>query len=115
MRRALETLPRFVSIGAILCIPLSFFAQDPPSGTQPTQAPLKVCSAKNPPPCATAPRPTYRPQAEYNDKARKKKISGTVILGTTVGTDGHTHDIHVVQPVGYGLDEQAAPFPLLSR
>lgn len=45
---------------------------------------------------------------DHSDKARKKKAHGTVILEATVGTDGHTHDIRVVQPLGYRLSEQAA-------
>jgi TonB family protein len=70
-------------------------------------ATLKVCSKKKPQPCATAPHPIYTRDPEYSDKARKKKKNGTVILETVVGTDGLTHDIHVLQPLGYGLDEQA--------
>jgi len=53
------------------------------------------------------PRPIFTPDPEYSDKARKKKIHGTVILECVVGIDGHTQDIHVSQPLGYGLDEQA--------
>jgi len=53
------------------------------------------------------PRPVYTPDPEYSDKARKKKIHGTVILECVVGINGHTQDIHVSQPLGYGLDEQA--------
>ena len=47
------------------------------------------------------------PDPDYTKEARQKKIHGTVILETIVGTDGHTHDIRVLQPLGYGLDEQA--------
>jgi protein TonB len=53
------------------------------------------------------PKAIFSPNPEYTDKARKKKANGTVILETTVGTDGHTHEIRVVQPLGYGLSEQA--------
>lgn len=74
-------------------------------GTSPP--PLKACSTKNPPPCATPPKAVYSPDPEFTQKARKKKFNGTIILETTVGTDGHTYDIRVVQPAKYGLDEQA--------
>lgn len=70
-------------------------------------SPLRVCSSQNPPPCATAPKVIFSPDPEYSEKARKKKAHGTVILETTVGTDGHTHDIRVVKPLEYGLSEQA--------
>lgn len=51
--------------------------------------------------------PVRYPDPEYSDKARKKKAHGNVILETTVGTDGHTHDMRVVKPLNYGLSEQA--------
>jgi protein TonB len=82
-------------------------AQDHPSSAPPDSPPFKVCSKKNPPPCATAPHPTYTPDPDFTKEARRKKIHGTVILETIVGTDGHTHDIRVLQPLGNGLDEQA--------
>jgi TonB family protein len=34
-------------------------------------------------------------------------INGTVVLAVVVGADGLLHDISVVAPVGYGLDEEA--------
>jgi TonB family protein len=93
--------------GAVLLCAAKFASpQDQPSAP-PDAAPLKVCSARNAAPCATMPKPIFSPDPEYSDKARKKKAHGTVILETTVGTDGHTHDIRVVQPLGYGLSEQA--------
>ncbi len=53
------------------------------------------------------PRAIYSPDPEYSDKARKKKINGTVVLSLTVGTDGLAHDIQVEKKLGYGLDEKA--------
>ena len=49
----------------------------------------------------------YGPDPEYTNEARKKKLRGTVLLETVVGVDGHTHDIRVIQPLGYGLSEKA--------
>jgi TonB family protein len=34
-------------------------------------------------------------------------IHGVVVLHATIGTDGLAHDIQVVRPLGYGLDELA--------
>jgi TonB family protein len=70
--------------------------------------PLKMCNAKNPPPCADkAPTPTYNPDANYSREAMRDGIEGTVVLGAVVGTDGRAHDIDVLKPLGHGLDEEA--------
>jgi protein TonB len=69
---------------------------------------LKQCTDKNPPPCADRPpTPTSAPDPECSKEARKAKINGTVVLAVVVGADGLLHDISVVAPVGYGLDEEA--------
>ena len=53
------------------------------------------------------PRIIYGPDPEYSKEAQQKKISGTVVLSLTVGTDGLPHDIQVEKKLGYGLDEKA--------
>jgi TonB family protein len=58
-------------------------------------------------PASCGPRAIYSPGPEYSDKARKKKINGTVVLSLKVGTDGLAHDIQVEKKLGYGLDEKA--------
>ena len=69
---------------------------------------LRVCSDKNPPPCAeTAPKAIDSPPPAYPDDAHREGVEGTVILVAVVGTDGRAHDIRVSQTVGHGLDEQA--------
>jgi TonB family protein len=60
-----------------------------------------------PEPRERAPRAIYTPDPEYPEKARKMKISGTVVLSVTVGIDGLPHDITVDKKLGYGLDEKA--------
>jgi len=55
----------------------------------------------------TQPVPIYRPDPKYDDKARKKKIQGTVILSVVVGTDGVPYDIKVVKSLYPGLDKKA--------
>jgi TonB family protein len=82
------------------------WAQDspPPHDSQP----LKVCSRKNPPPCADKPPvPTYTPDPGYSKEAERAKIQGTVILEAVVDTNGAAHDISVARPLGYGLEEEA--------
>lgn len=55
----------------------------------------------------TAPKPLYHPDPEYTDKARRKKISGTVLLSLVVGSDGLVRDAKVTTSLDKGLDDQA--------
>ncbi len=69
---------------------------------------MKQCTDKNPPPCADKPLTlTSAPDPECSKEAPEAKINGTVVLAVVVGADGRLHDISVVAPVGYGLDEEA--------
>jgi TonB family protein len=67
----------------------------------------KVCTDKNPPPCAKPPQPIHSPNPEYSKEARKAKIEGSVVLLAVVGVDGHPHNIQVIRYLGHGLDELA--------
>ena len=87
-------------------------AQDgsqPTSGavSKPADSVMEVCDLNHPQPCATPPRPIEQPDAHYSNKARKKKINGTVLLVVIVGKDGLPRDIQVARRLGYGLDEEA--------
>lgn len=53
------------------------------------------------------PKATFTPEATYTDEARKANLHGVCALEFVVGTDGHTRDIRVTQPLGMGLDERA--------
>ena len=53
------------------------------------------------------PHPTYQPEPEYDDKARKKKIEGVVTLSVIVTKEGRTADIKVIKTLTPGLDQQA--------
>jgi len=46
-------------------------------------------------------------EPEYSEEARKAKYSGTVLLSVVVDEKGVPQDIHVVRPLGLGLDEKA--------
>ena len=46
-------------------------------------------------------------EPEYSEEARKAKYSGTVLLSVVVDEHGVPQDIHVVRPLGLGLDEKA--------
>jgi len=77
-----------------------------PTGTA-TAALAKVCSEKNPPPCATPPRALSAPSPEYSSKARNAHYQGVCALSVIVGTDGRTSDVKVLTSLGMGLDEEA--------
>jgi len=47
------------------------------------------------------------PDPQYSKEARQKKKQGTILMETVVGLDGLPHDIRVLRPIGYGLDQQA--------
>jgi TonB family protein len=53
------------------------------------------------------PHPTYQPEPEYDNKSRKKKTHGLVILSTIVTKEGTTADIKVVKSLSPELDKQA--------
>ena len=55
----------------------------------------------------TAPKPTYTPNPEFSDKARKKKIQGTVIVSMVVTAEGNVRDVSVTKSVEQSLDQQA--------
>jgi len=60
-----------------------------------------------PAPREFGPRAIYAPDPEYTEKARRMKISGTVVLSLIVGIDGLPRDVKVEKGLGYGLDEKA--------
>ena len=55
----------------------------------------------------SAPRLTYAPDPRYPDSARKAKYQGVVIVGLIVDENGVPRNVHVVRPLGMGLDENA--------
>jgi len=81
-----------------------------PAGLQmPTYS--HVCSpdetAKGSVDCLTHPKPVYSPDPDFSAEARRKGTQGTVLVWTTVGTDGTVRSACASQPLGDGLEEQA--------
>jgi TonB family protein len=58
-------------------------------------------------PGVTAPKPVYHPNAEYTDKARKKKIQGSVVVTIVVTDEGTVRDARIVSGLEKDLDKQA--------
>jgi TonB family protein len=54
-------------------------------------------------------------QPEYTDEARIAHLTGVVTMSLTVDDDGLPADIHVVSPIGLGLDESAVACMRQSR
>jgi len=85
---------------------LPFGASEPnlPAGV------LFVCSSKHPPSagaCGKAPHLKHSEDPEYTEAARKAGIEGRSEFWTIIGTDGRPHEVYIVKPLGYGLDQQA--------
>jgi len=55
----------------------------------------------------TGPIPTYEPEPEFSEEARKAKFMGSVLVGLVVDTNGMPQNVHIVRGVGMGLDEKA--------
>jgi protein TonB len=53
------------------------------------------------------PKPIATPQPEFSEEARKAKQQGIVGACMWVTSSGTTSHIQIVQPLGYGLDEEA--------
>ncbi len=49
----------------------------------------------------------HKVEPKYSEEARKAKYSGTVLLSIVVDSNGLPRDIHVIRPLGLGLDEKA--------
>ena len=55
----------------------------------------------------TAPKPVYTPDPEYSEKARNKKINGTVVVAMIVTQEGRVRDVKITKGLDEGLDKQA--------
>jgi len=55
----------------------------------------------------SAPVPTYQPEAEFSDEARRAKYEGTVVVTLIVDANGNPQNVHVTRTLGMGLDEKA--------
>ena len=55
----------------------------------------------------TFPKIKTRKEPEYAEEARKSRIQGSITLSLVVGEDGIPRNIHVLVPLGAGLDAKA--------
>jgi periplasmic protein TonB len=55
----------------------------------------------------TAPVVIHRVVPEFTDQARRVKFQGVASIGLIVDAQGNPEDVHVVHPLGLGLDQKA--------
>lgn len=53
------------------------------------------------------PKLVLNKEPQFSERARKAKFQGTVILGLVVNQEGLPSELHIIHPLGYGLDAQA--------
>ncbi len=56
----------------------------------------------------TQPRVLYKPDPTYSKEAEREHVQGTALYSLVVDKSGHTREIEVLSPIGYGLDEKGA-------
>ncbi|MGB6870708.1 MAG: energy transducer TonB, partial [Acidobacteriaceae bacterium] len=49
----------------------------------------------------------YAPDPEFSDEARRAKYQGVCVVGLIVDASGNPQRVHIVRPLGMGLDEKA--------
>ncbi|HEY1808695.1 MAG TPA: energy transducer TonB [Acidobacteriaceae bacterium] len=49
----------------------------------------------------------YAPDPEFSDEARRAKYQGVSVVGLIVDAQGNPQHVHIVRPLGMGLDEKA--------
>jgi TonB family protein len=55
----------------------------------------------------SAPVPLFEPEAEFSDEARRAKYQGVCLVALIVDAQGNPQNVHVIRPLGMGLDEKA--------
>ncbi len=58
------------------------------------------------------PKLVYAPDPEYTDKARRKKMNGSVVVSLTVDVAGKPQNVHVSRSLGEGLSKKLRPIAL---
>ena len=60
----------------------------------------------------SAPRLIYAPDPEFTDKARRKKLGGTVVVSLTVDAAGKVQDVRVSRSLAEGVSKKLRPIAL---
>jgi protein TonB len=100
-RKPLITLMMVVVV-AVAAHPIASRAQDAASKSAEPK-PIYHVGDKD----VTPPRPIYTPEPEYDDAARRAKVSGRVLLSMIVTKDGQARDVTIVKSLSPGLDKKS--------
>ena len=99
---------REFTIALIALLPVSFATAQQPTpptdATAPTQAnePIHKVGGH-----ISAPEVKHRVPAQYTDEAKRANYEGVCLIGLIVNAQGNPVNVHVVRPLGMGLDEKA--------
>lgn len=85
------------------CVEASSIAEPIQVGQLPDGAKVFVASK-----AVTAPEAISTRDLKYTDEARKKHIKGSVVFRAVVDQRGRVDAMQLLQPLGYGLDQEAA-------
>ncbi len=53
------------------------------------------------------PKVVFQPEPSFSEPARRARYQGVVTMGVTVDKDGRPSNIHIISPLGAGLDAKA--------
>ena len=99
---------REFTIALIALLPVPFAAAQQPTPpldtTAPAQAnePIYKVGGR-----ISAPQIKHRVPAQYTDEAKRANYEGVCLIGLIVNAQGNPVNVHVVRPLGMGLDEKA--------
>jgi len=92
-----------IALMVVIAQPTALRCQDNSTKESETYQGDPLCQSRR----GVYPHGVYTPDPEYDDKARKKKTQGTVVLSLIVTKEGRTADIKVTKTLTPGLDHQA--------
>ncbi len=95
------------AIALLFLLPVPAVAQQvapPTDATAPTQAndPIYKIGGN-----ISAPQIIHSVAAQFTDEARRAKYQGVCLIGLIVNAQGNPVNVHVVRPLGMGLDQKA--------
>jgi TonB family protein len=105
---------RELTIALIALLPVPFAAAQQPTPPSDTTAPTQANEVPDSRSGLykigdriSAPVLKHRVTAQYTDEARQAKYQGVCLIGLIVNAQGDPVNVHVVRPLGMGLDEKA--------
>jgi len=88
-------------LAVLFALPVQLVCRDTPA--QDTYKGDAFCTPRR----GVYPHRTYTPDPNYDDKDRKKRVQGTVVLSLIVTKEGDTDEINVEKSLTPGLDKEA--------